>query len=56
MAPGIGVADGHRDQVPDAGADHVILTTIGGDFAPRIDLLERVAPAVTTLTRKELSA
>jgi hypothetical protein len=34
----------------------VILTTIVGDFATRIDLLERVAPAVTALTRKELTA
>jgi probable F420-dependent oxidoreductase len=40
----------------DAGADHVILTTMTGNFGTGIDLLERVAPAVTTLTRKELAA
>jgi probable F420-dependent oxidoreductase len=40
----------------DAGADHVILTTVGGDFDKGIDLLEHIAPAVTALGRKEMAA
>ena len=40
----------------DAGADHVTLTTVTGNFATGIDALERVAPAVTALTRRELTA
>jgi probable F420-dependent oxidoreductase len=40
----------------DAGADHVILTTLTGDFGKGMDLLVQVAPAVTALTRKELTA
>ncbi|MGD9995668.1 MAG: LLM class flavin-dependent oxidoreductase [Ilumatobacteraceae bacterium] len=40
----------------DAGADHVILTTITGDFETRIGVLERVAPAVTKLTKEEQAA
>ncbi len=40
----------------DAGADHVILTTMTGSFERGIDLLERVAPAVTSLARRELAA
>ena len=40
----------------DAGADHVALTTVTGDFEKGIVLLEHVAPAVTALTRKESTA
>jgi probable F420-dependent oxidoreductase len=40
----------------DAGADHVALTTVTGNFARGFDQLERVAPVLTALTRKELTA